>query len=77
LVTDSGIELGTVKDVQFGYGEAPMLIVATGKRELMVPFATEFIAKQDLEAKRLDMKLPQGLLDVDAPLTKEEKERQQ
>jgi 16S rRNA processing protein RimM len=76
VVTDSGKELGAVKDVQFGFGEAPMLIVTAGKKELMIPFAAEFIVKQDLEAKRLDMKLPEGLLDVDAPLSKEEKERQ-
>jgi 16S rRNA processing protein RimM len=75
-VTDQGQQLGTVKDVQFGFGEAPMLIVAAGKKELMVPYAADFIVKQDLEAKRLDMKLPTGLLDVDAPVTAEEKERQ-
>ena len=75
-VIDRGQQLGTVKDVQFGFGEAPMLIVAAGKKELMVPYAADFILKQDLEAKRLDMKLPAGLLDVDAPVTKEEKERQ-
>ena len=75
-VTDQGTQLGTVKDVQFGFGEAPMLIVAAGKKELMVPYAADFIVKQDLEAKRLDMKLPTGLLDVDAPVTAEEKERQ-
>jgi 16S rRNA processing protein RimM len=77
VVTDSGKELGTIKDVQFGFGEAPMLIVTAGKKELMIPFAAEFIVNQDLEAKRLDMKLPAGLLDVDAPLSKDEKERQQ
>ena len=75
-VTDQGHQLGTVKDVQFGFGEAPMLIVAAGKKELMVPYAADFIVQQDLEAKRLDMKLPAGLLDVDAPVTAEEKERQ-
>jgi len=75
-VTDQGQQLGTVKDVQFGFGEAPMLIVAAGKKEVMVPYAADFIVKQDLEAKRLDMKLPTGLLDVDAPVTAEEKERQ-
>jgi 16S rRNA processing protein RimM len=75
-VTDQGHQLGTVKDVQFGFGEAPMLIVAAGKKELMVPYAADFIVQQDLEAKRLDMKLPLGLLDVDAPVNAEEKERQ-
>jgi 16S rRNA processing protein RimM len=75
-VTDQKQPLGTVKDVQFGFGEAPMLIVTAGNKELMVPYAADFIVKQDLEAKRIDMKLPAGLLDVDAPLTREEKDRQ-
>jgi 16S rRNA processing protein RimM len=74
-VFDHGSELGIIRDVQFGFGEAPMLIVA-GKKEMMIPFAAEFISKQDLESKRLDMKLPKGLLDVDAPVTAAEKERQ-
>jgi len=42
----------------------------------MVPYAADFIVKQDLDAKRIDMQLPTGLLDVDAPVTAEEKERQ-
>lgn len=74
-VFDGSSELGIIKDVQFGFGEAPMLIV-TGKKEYMVPFATAYIVKQDLEHKRLDMKLPKGLLEVDAPVTAKEKERQ-
>jgi 16S rRNA processing protein RimM len=75
-VFDHGKLLGVVKEVQFGFGEAPMLVVAVGKKELMVPFAVEFIVKQDLTAKRLDMNLPKGLLDVDAPATAKEKQRQ-
>ena len=75
-VLDDGKAVGTVKEVQFGFGEAPMLLVTEGKREFMIPFASEFIVNQDLAAKRIDMKLPKGLLDVDAPVTAEEKERQ-
>lgn len=75
-LSDRGEVIGIVKDVRFGYGEAPMLIIERAKQEVLVPYASEYIVSQDLQAKRLDMKLPEGLLDVDAPLTKEEKERQ-
>jgi len=75
-VLDHGKMVGIVKEVQFGFGEAPMLLVSAGKKEFMIPFASEFIVSQDLVAKRIDMKLPKGLLDVDAPVTAEEKERQ-
>jgi 16S rRNA processing protein RimM len=75
-VTDRGREIGRVKDVQFGSGEAPLLVVE-GEREWLIPFATAYIEKIDLEQKRVSMKLPEGLLELDAPLSQEEKQRQQ
>ncbi|HEY1525048.1 MAG TPA: ribosome maturation factor RimM [Candidatus Angelobacter sp.] len=84
-VTDSGREIGRVKDVQFGSGEAPLLVieggvissgVILGNKEYLVPFAAAYIEKIALEQKRLEMKLPDGLLELDAPLNQEEKQRQ-
>jgi 16S rRNA processing protein RimM len=74
-VTDSGREIGRVKDVQFGSGEAPLLVIEGGK-EYLVPFAAAYIEKIALEQKRLEMKLPDGMLELDAPLSREEKQRQ-
>jgi 16S rRNA processing protein RimM len=70
-------ELGEIADVQFGAGEAPLLVIRSGKQELLVPFAAEFLENIDLEHKRAAMKLPEGMLEVDAPLTDEEKRAQQ
>ena len=88
-VTDSGQEVGRVvgrvRDVQFGSGEAPLLVieggvisggVISGSKEYLVPFAAAYIEKIALEQKRLEMKLPEGLLELDAPLNQEEKQRQ-
>jgi len=88
-VTDSGQEIGRVvgrvRDVQFGSGEAPLLVidsgvisggVISGSKEYLVPFAAAYIEKIALEQKRLEMKLPEGLLELDAPLNQEEKQRQ-
>lgn len=88
-VTDSGREIGRVvgrvRDVQFGSGEAPLLViegdvisggVISSKKEYLVPFAAAYIEKIALEQKRLEMKLPEGLLELDAPLNQEEKQRQ-
>ncbi|MCU1254571.1 MAG: rRNA processing protein RimM [Candidatus Angelobacter sp.] len=84
-VIDSGREIGRVRDVQFGSGEAPLLViegglisggVVSGKKEYLVPFAAAYIEKIALEQKRLEMKLPEGLLELDAPLNQEEKQRQ-
>ena len=75
MVTDSGREIGRVKDVQFGSGEAPLLVIE-GEKEYLVPFAAAYIEKIALEQKRLEMKLPEGMLELDAPLNQEEKRRQ-
>jgi 16S rRNA processing protein RimM len=75
-LTDRGKEVGIVSDVRFGAGEAPLLVVGSGKSELEIPFAQEFLVKVDLDAKHIEMNLPEGLLDVNAPLTEEEKNQQ-
>jgi 16S rRNA processing protein RimM len=74
-VTDAGLEIGRIKDVQFGSGEAPLLVIE-GEKEYLVPFASAYIQKIVLEQKRLEMKLPEGMLELDAPLSREEKQRQ-
>ena len=76
LLFDGGREVGAVKDVRFGAGEAPLLVVGVGKIELEIPYVQEFLRGLDLERKRIEMNLPEGLLDVNAPLTDEEKKQQ-
>ena len=73
---DRGRVIGVVSDIRFGAGEAPLLVVVAGKSELEIPFAQEFLARVDLEGKRIEMNLPEGLLDVNAPLTDDEKQEQ-
>lgn len=72
--------LGRVTGVQFGAGEAPLLVVklpvCASENEVLAPFAEEFLEKLDVAAKRIDMRLPEGLLELDAPLSEEEKQRQ-
>jgi len=62
-VSDSGREIGRIDDVQFGSGDAPLLVVKAD-RELLIPFAAEYVESLDLEHKRLAMKLPEGLLEL-------------
>ena len=73
---DHGREVGAVSDVRFGAGEAALLVIGLGKSELEIPYAQEFLVRVDLEHKRIEMNLPEGLLEVNAPLTKEEKKQQ-
>lgn len=73
---DRGREVGVVNDVRFGAGEAPLLIIGEGKREMEIPYAQEFLVRVDLDHKRIEMNLPEGLLEVNAPLTEEERQHQ-
>ena len=76
VLFDGSREVGVISDVRFGAGEAPLLVVGAGKGELEIPYAQEFLVQVDLERKRIEMNLPEGLLDVNAPLTEEEKKQQ-
>ncbi len=69
-------ELGRVEDVQFGAGEAPLLSVRAGKREYLLPLANEYLRSLDVRARRIEMVLPEGMLELDAPLSEEEKRQQ-
>ena len=78
---DGGREVGVISDVRFSAGEAPLLIVGQrvlgeGKSELEIPYAQAFLVRVDLEHKRIEMDLPEGLLEVNAPLTEEERQHQ-
>jgi 16S rRNA processing protein RimM len=76
MLFDRDREVGLVSDVRFGAGEAPLLVVGSGKHEHEIPFAQVFLERVDLEQKRIEMNLPEGLLEVNAPLTDEEKKEQ-
>jgi 16S rRNA processing protein RimM len=75
VVFDGDREIGTVQDLRFGAGEAPLLVVQCGK-EYEIPFAQAFLKTVDPKHKRIVMALPEGLLELSAPLTAEEKEQQ-
>jgi 16S rRNA processing protein RimM len=76
-VLDQGREIGRIEDVQFGAGEAPLLIVRDAKARLLeIPFAEAYLESVDVDWKQVRMKLPEGLLEVNAPLTAEEKQEQ-
>jgi 16S rRNA processing protein RimM len=76
-VLDQDREIGKIEDVQFGAGEAPLLIVVgADSKKYDVPFAEAYLAAVDLKQKQVRMKLPEGMLEINAPLTPEEKKQQ-
>jgi len=71
-VLDGQREIGEIEDVQFGAGEAPLLVVRSkeqksAKLPYEIPFAEAFLEKLDLERRQVRMKLPEGLLEVNEP----------
>ena len=75
-VLDRGRDIGGIEDVEFGAGEAPLLMVRDGARLVEIPFAEAYLDSVDLERRQVRMNLPEGLLEVNAPLTAEEKREQ-
>lgn len=75
-VFDGDHEIGLVEDVQFGAGEAPLLIVKAESKQYEIPYAEAYLKSTDLEHQRINMTLPEGMLELNAPLTAEEKEQQ-
>jgi 16S rRNA processing protein RimM len=80
-VFDGDREIGTIEGVEFGAGEAPLLIVLgkmQGKQGVRheIPFAEAYLQGVDLAAKKVRMRLPKGMLQINAPLTEEEKREQ-
>jgi 16S rRNA processing protein RimM len=80
-VWNGGTEIGRIEDVQFGAGEAPLLIVASAAgdnpKKFDVPFAAAYLEDVDPARRRVRMNLPDGMLEINAPLTPEEKQQQQ
>lgn len=59
--------LGVVRDVQFTGQEvpgAPLLIVETPRGELLVPLAEEICRRIDPAARRIEVRLPEGLREL-------------
>jgi len=75
-VFDHGAEIGRIEDVQFGAGEAPLLILATGAKKFDVPFAEAYLENVDVARRQVRMNLPEGMLEINKPMTPEEKEHQ-
>jgi 16S rRNA processing protein RimM len=63
-VFDGGSEVGRIAEVQFGSGDAPLLVVRAGPKEYLLPFALAYLVRVDVAGKRVDMDLPGGMLEL-------------
>jgi 16S rRNA processing protein RimM len=76
VLFDGEREIGVVQDVQFGAGEAPLLIVKAEADQYEIPYAEAYLKSTEIGHKKIVMTLPKGMLELNAPLTAEEKEQQ-
>jgi len=60
------VEVGAIDDVDRTAGPTPLLVVRGGHGEVLVPFAKSYLRKLDLAAQRVEMALPEGLIDLNA-----------
>ncbi len=58
--------VGEIEDVDRTAGPVPILVVRSAKGEVLIPFAKDYLRRIDLEAKRVEMALPEGLADLNA-----------
>jgi 16S rRNA processing protein RimM len=56
--------IGEIEDVDRTAGPVALLVVRGTAGEVLVPFAKSYLRKIDLEAKRVEMALPEGLTDL-------------
>jgi 16S rRNA processing protein RimM len=67
---ESGERVGTVLEVQsLGEGTAgtPVLEVDTPSGELLIPLADEICVRVDIAARRIEVRLPEGLREINLP----------
>lgn len=62
------VSVGEIEEVDRTAGPVALLVVrgTSSTDEILVPFAKSYIRKIDIEARRIEMALPQGLIDLNA-----------
>lgn len=61
------VQIGVIEDVDSTAGPVALLVVRGGRGEILIPFAKSFLRSIDLPAKRLEMALPEGLVELNQP----------
>ena len=70
LVDMAGAEavtVGEIENVDRTGGAAPLLVVRGARGEVLIPFVKSYLRRIYLDGKRVEMVLPEGLVDLNAP----------
>jgi 16S rRNA processing protein RimM len=63
----SAVPVGEIEDVDRTAGPVALLVVRGVAGEVLIPFAKSYLRKVDVEGKRVEMALPEGLVDLNEP----------
>jgi 16S rRNA processing protein RimM len=77
-LNQEGAEVGEIVDLDRGSSSTELLVLRRrGLRgpaaEALIPFVREYLVGIDVAARRVEMRLPEGLLEINSPMTDEEK----
>lgn len=61
------VRVGEIEDVDLTAGPTPLLVVRGAAGEVLIPYAKSYLRKLDLEARRVEMALPEGLVELNQP----------
>ncbi len=59
--------VGQIEEVDRAAGPVALLVVQGANGEVLIPFAKSYLRRLDLAGKRVEMALPEGLTDLNAP----------
>ncbi len=63
---DEPVLVGQIENVDRTAGPAPLLIVSSQHGEVLIPFARSYLRRIDVAEHRIEMALPEGLVDLNA-----------
>ena len=64
---ETPVQLGEIENVDRTAGPVALLVVRGAAGEVLIPFAKGYLRRIDLVAKRVEMALPEGLAELNAP----------
>jgi 16S rRNA processing protein RimM len=77
IVTAAGT-IGTVESVDTISSGMPLLVVrAPDGAEILLPFVQRFLKKADIAGKRIEVEIPEGLLEINRPTEKTAAKKQE
>jgi len=66
VASPTPVPVGEIRDVDLASGPTPLLVLRTPRGEALVPYARAYLRQLDLANKRVEMVLPEGLIDLNS-----------